>query len=266
MFDLPAAMLSVLSIFLPLFFSNPSYMNFLELFQGHILCKGKKTISEILKSLGLRNVKNYSRYHDFFRKAKWSTLKGAEILLLYIVALIPGEIEISVDSTIERRKGPKIKGLGIQRDAVRSTKSRKVLVPGLNWLVVAIYIKLPWCQQKWALPFLSILMPPEEPLSTSKNEQDLKKLKRHKTLNEWTCQVAMLLRLWIKQPKKITIIADSAFATYILANTCIDLGITLVSRMRLDARTFEFPEKPKSLLTNSNNNLLAYCKRDFQYF
>jgi len=89
MFDLPAAMLSVLSIFLPLFFSKPSFMNFLELFQGHILCKGKRTVSEILKTLGLRNVKNYSRYHDFFRKAKWSTLKGAEILLLYIVSLIP---------------------------------------------------------------------------------------------------------------------------------------------------------------------------------
>ena len=111
MFDLPAPILSVLSIFLPLFFSQPSYINFLELFQGHILCKGKRTISEILKRLGLRNVKNYSRYHDFFRKAKWSTLKGAQILFLYIVSLIPGEIIISVDSTVERRKGPKIKGL-----------------------------------------------------------------------------------------------------------------------------------------------------------
>ncbi|MCF7852615.1 MAG: transposase [Simkaniaceae bacterium] len=252
MFDLPAAKLSVLSIFLPLFFSKPSYMNFLELLQGHVLCKGKRTISEILKSLGLRNVKNYSRYHDFFRKAKWSTLKGAEILLLYIVSLIPGEIEISVDSTVERRKGPKIKGLGIQRDAVRSSKGRKVLVPGLNWLVVAIHFKFPWFKQGVALPFLSILMPPETPLSTSKNTKDLKKSKKHKTLTKWTCQVAMLLRRWIKHPKKITIIADSAFATYALANTCIDLGITLVSRMRLDARTFEFPEeKPKKVVKNS---------------
>jgi hypothetical protein len=245
MFDLPAPMLTVLSIFLPLFFSKPSYINFLELFQGHILCKGKRTISEILKYLGLRNVKNYSRYHDFFRKAKWSSLKGAQILFLYIVSLIPGEIIISVDSTVERRKGPKIKGLGIQRDAVRSTKSRKVLVPGLNWLVFAIHFKFPWFNQQVALPFLSILMPPEEPLSTSKNENDLKKLKKHKTLNEWACQVAILLRCWVKHPKKITIIADSAFATYLLANTCIDIGITLVSRMRLDARTFEFPENPK---------------------
>jgi hypothetical protein len=67
---------------------------------------------------------------------------------------------------------------------------------------------------------------PKEPLLTSKNEKDLKKLKKHKTLNEWSCQVAMLLRRWIKHPKKITIVADSAFATYAFANTCIDLGIT----------------------------------------
>jgi|ERR1700722_6052773 len=245
MLDLPAPIISVLSIFLPLF-SQPSYFNVLLLFQGHILCKGKRTVSEILKQLNLRNVKNYSRYHDFFRKAKWSTLKGAEILLIRIVSLIPGEIRISVDSTVERRKGPKIKSLGIQRDAVRSTKARKVLVPGLHWLVFAIHIKFPWCKQAWALPFLSILMPPEEPLSTSKNVKDLKKSKRHKTLNEWTCQVAMLLRRWLGHSKKITIVADSAFATYILANTCIDLGITLISRMRLDARTFAFPPEKKS--------------------
>jgi hypothetical protein len=36
MFDLPAAMISLLSIFLPLFFSKPSYMNFLEVLQGTI--------------------------------------------------------------------------------------------------------------------------------------------------------------------------------------------------------------------------------------
>ena len=65
-------------------------------------------------------------------------------------------------------------------------------------------------------------------------------------MNEWTCQVVMLLRRWLGHSKKITITADSAFATYILANTCIDLGITLVSRMRLDARTFAFPPEKKS--------------------
>lgn len=51
--------------------------------------------------------------------------------------------------------------------------------------------------------------------------------KKHKTLNDWACQVAILLRRWLGDSKKITIVADSAFATYILANTCIDQNIHL---------------------------------------
>jgi len=243
--NLPIPIISILSIFLPLF-SKPSYIKFLLLFKGHILCKGRRTVTEILRVLGLKNIKNYSKYHDLFKKAKWSTLKGAQILFLFLVSLVPGKITVLIDTTVERRKGPKIKGLGIQRDAVRSTRSRKVLVPGLNWLVCTIQIQFPWCTNKWALPFLSILLPPEKPLSTSKNNGDLKSIKKHKTLNEWTCQVAKLLRRWLGSSREILIVADSAFATYILANTCIDLGITLVTRMRLDARTFEFPELKKN--------------------
>ena len=242
--NLPNSMITVLSIFLPLF-SSPTFSNFLLLLYGHILCKGRRTITEILKRIGLRNIKNFSKYHDFFRKTKWSSLKGAQILFIKLVALVPGEILVSIDSTVERRKGPKIRGLGIQRDAVRSTKSRKVLVPGLNWLVCAIHITLPWCNRSWALPFLSILMPPENPLSTSLNKRDLAKSKKHKTMTKWTCQVVMLLRKWLGPTKKISIVVDSAFATYTLANTCIDHKVTLVSRMRMDARTFEFPPESK---------------------
>ena len=244
MSNLPNTILPVLSIFLPLF-SLPSYNNFLLLFYAHILCKGRRTVTELLKRIDLRHVKNFSKYHDFFRKAKWSSLKGAKILFLKLVALVNGEILVSIDSTVERRKGPKIKGLGIQRDAVRSTKSRKVLVPGLNWLVCAIHIKLPWCNRSWAFPFLSILMNPEHPLSTSLNKRDLNSSKKHKTMAQWTCQVVMLLRRWLGSNKKISIAVDSAFATYALANKCIDYGVVLISRMRMDARTFEFPSEWK---------------------
>lgn len=242
--NLPSTMITVLSIFLPLF-SSPTYSNFLLLFYGHALCKGRRTITELLKRISLKNIRNFSKYHDFFRKAKWSSLKGAQILFVRLVALVPGEILVSIDSTIERRKGPKIKGLGIQRDPIRSTKQRKVLVPGLNWLVCALHVKFPWCTRPWALPFLSILMPPKQPLSTSLNKPDITTSKKHKTMTEWTCQVAMLLRRWLGPTKKISIAVDNAFATYALANKCIDLRVVLISRMRMDARTFEFPSESK---------------------
>jgi hypothetical protein len=244
MTNLPTSIIHVLSLFFPLF-SVPTYQSFLFLFQAHVLCKGRRTVTEMLKRMGLRNIKNYSKYHDFFSKSKWSPRNASKILLLKLISLTPVSATFSFDTTVERRKGPKIKGLGIQRDAVRSTKGRKVLVPGLNWLVCAIHIQLPWSKNKWALPVLTILMPPENPLSTSKNTHDLKKTKKHKTLTQWTCQAVKLLRRWLGPTMKITVVADSAFATYLLANTCIDLDITLVSRMRLDARTFEFSPPPK---------------------
>lgn len=244
MLDLPHAILHailhVFTLFAPLF-SRSVFKNAYQLLVGHILCKHRRTITDILRQLNLKSIKNYSKYHWVLSGAKWCSIQGAKILLFSLGKLCSQDIVISIDSTIERRKGPKIKGLGRQRDPVRSTKEKKVLAIGLNWLVCAIHIRFPWISKIWACPFLSILMSPEKPLSSSKNESDLKKTRQHKTLNEWASQIVRIIAKWIGKIKNITIVADSAFATYILANTCIDNGISLISRMRLDARTFNFP-------------------------
>lgn len=255
MTNLPNSILSVLSIFLPLF-SKPTFNKFLFLFHAHILCKGCRTVTALLKRMGLRHSKNYSDYHSFFNKNKWSPLQAGRILFLKLISLFPENeiINIALDTTVERRKGPKIRSLNMQRDAVRSTKKQKTLVPGLLWLVCTVQIKLPWTHKIWALPFLTILMPPEKPLSSSKNKKDIEGRKRkHKTLNEWASQVVKILRYWAGNSIKINIIADSAFATYLLANTCVDYNINFTSRMRLDARTFEFP----SIKKNGQKNLVG---------
>jgi hypothetical protein len=165
--DLPAQMIAVLALFSP-YFSKPTFQKLSFLTFGHILAKGRRTVTEILRLLGLKDIKNYSKYHAVFNKSKWSPLNASRALFLRLTSLVKGRILISIDSTVERRKGPKIKGLGIQRDAVRSTKKKKVLTTGLNWLVSTIHIKLPWAEHEWALPFLTILMPPSKPLSSSK--------------------------------------------------------------------------------------------------
>lgn len=244
MTNLPANILHVFTIFTPLF-SNPVYKNALQLFCGHILCKGRRTVTEILRQLRLKNIKNYSKYHWVLAGAKWSSLGGSKILLKALCKLCPGPIIFSFDSTVERRKGTKIKGLGRQRDAVNSTKDNKVLTIGLNWLVCAIHVTFPWSTQSWACPFLTILMPPKKPLRSSKNQSDLNNKKRHKPLNTWAGQAVYFIIRCIGKYKDVTIVADSAFATYHLANICIDLGVNLISRMRLDARTFDFPAPVK---------------------
>jgi hypothetical protein len=134
---------------------------------------------------------------------------------------------------------------GRHRDAARSNKSNKVLSIGLNWLVSALSIKLPF-NVKWSLPFLTILMPPEKPLRSSKNKKDLNKKSRHKKMTEWACQIVFLMRRWTGKSKKITIVADSAFACFKLAYACIKNNTGFISRLRLDARLYDFiPENPQ---------------------
>ena len=248
MTNLPEAILHVFAMFAPLF-SRPVYQNALALFLGHILCKGRRTIADILRCLGLKNIKNFSKFHWVFNGAKWNCLNGAKILFLQLIKFVSSddEITVNIDSTLERRKGPKIQGLGRHRDAARSTKSNKVLSISINWLVSALSITLPFTKVKWSLPFLSILMSPEKPLSSSKNTKDLTKRSKHKKMTEWACQIVFVLRRWVGKSRKITIVADSAFACFKLAYACIKNDVGLISRLRLNARLYDFiPENPKT--------------------
>lgn len=241
--DLPRAIINILMNFAPLF-SRTVFLNICLLFKAHILSKGRRTITDMLRLLGLQDDRKFSKFHRIFYGAKWSGLQASQILFKLLYKLISSneEILIAIDSTIERRRGAKIKGLGSMRDPIATTKSNKVLTIGLSWLVAAVVIKLPWASKNWALPFLTLLMPPKKPLKSSTNEK--KDFHKHKTMTHWTCQIARALRRWAGKLQKITIVADSAFACFYIANACIDLSIGLISRLRKDARLYEFASAP----------------------
>lgn len=245
MLDLPAQILNVLALFSPLF-SKPVYKNVLLLLVGHILTKGRRTVADILRTLHLHHLSNFSKFHWVLSCAKWSALKASSILLAEIIKVFSAEeIIIPIDTHVERRKGEKIKGLGRQRDAVRSTKKRKVLTIGLLWLVASVSVKLPGSPTFWALPFFSQLIPPKRPLSTSRNKSDLTAKNRRKTLTESTVRLIKLIRRWLGENIRFVIVADTAFACHKIAHACAKLRGGLVSRMRMDARIFNFPDQNK---------------------
>ncbi|MGH9857828.1 MAG: IS701 family transposase [Acidobacteriota bacterium] len=245
MLDLPPQILNILAIFSPLF-SQPVYKNSVSLFVGHILTKGHRTVADILRTLDLKNLKNFSKFHWVLSGAKWSACEAAKILFFKIINVFsPDEIVIPLDTHVERRKGEKIKGLGRQRDAVRSTKNRKVLTIGLLWLVASVSVKFPNSSTHWALPFFSQLIPPKRPLSSSRNKRDLNTKSKHKTLTEWTIQLVKVIRRWLKKEIKFVIVADVAFACHKIAHACAKANGSLISRLRMDARIFNFPDSNK---------------------
>ncbi len=182
--------------------------------------------------MGLGNDPHFVNYHRVLSKARWSGLQAAKILLGLLVALV-AVIIIGVDETIERRKGEKIKAKGCYRDSVRSTKKHVIRCFGLKWLCMMLIVSVPWNERHWALPFLTVLTPSEK--------ANAEENRRHKTTIDWTIQMIKQVSRWLVG-RSIILIGDGSFACIRLAHTCIQLvKVTLISRLRLDARLFDFP-------------------------
>ena len=142
-------------------------------------------------------------------------------------------ILIAADETLERRKGKKIKAKGCYRDAVRSSESMVVKCFGLKWECMALIVPLPFCKRPWALPFMTVLAPSKK--------ANIAAGKSHKTSIDWTIIMVKLVCRWLGGRTWI-LIGDGAYACMQLAQVCIKKGVTLVSRLRLDAQLYEFPE------------------------
>ena len=227
----------ILPVLLPFseLFSKPTWKKALTLLLGTLLCTGKRTVCSALRSMGLSDEVGFSKYHHLLNRARWSSLQAAKILFLMLFTLIrDGDpVVLLIDETLERRKGVRIKAKGYYRDAVRSSKSQVVKASGLKWLVMALSVRVPFMRRAIALPFLTVL-------EHSKKYDESKK-QRHKTTLRWASQMMQQIRRWVGKVKKITLVGDGGFAASALALDCICHGVTLVSRLKINTRLFDFP-------------------------
>jgi hypothetical protein len=200
---------------------------------GAILCPGTRTVSAILRVMGLSEERNYSKYHRVLSRAVWSARKaGGQLLKLLLDTFLPsGVVVMGIDDTIERRKGKKIHAKGIYRDPVRSSESQVVKVSGVRWLSLMLLVDIPWAKRVWALPFFTALAPSER----YHHEQG----KVHKTLTDWARQMFKQVRRWIPE-RTLIFVGDSSFAVLDLLGAANQLAQTfVVSRLRLDAALYE---------------------------
>jgi len=267
---LPPAILSVLSPFSTLFFRQGTWMKVLLILSGALLCRGGRTVCGILRVLGMKGEQRFEKYHRLLNRDKYSLHKGAKILLGQIIKLFDGPIVIAIDEHIERRSGRKIKSKGCYRDAVKSSKGFLVKCFGLKWITVMVLTKFPWTGRIFALPFLTVLAPSEKA-----NERSGK---THKTTIDWAIQIVMQIRRWL--PDQVIIFTgDGGFANISLVWVCLKYKVYLVTRLRSDARLFDFPperdgpgrpaKKGKKLLTPKEifkTTDIQWIKTDVQWY
>ena len=214
-------------------FSRRVWQRVQILLLGAILAPGQRTVTAILRIMGLSCEKHFQNFHRVLNRAIWSSREASRVLLGLLVATFAvfGPVVLGLDDTIERRRGAKIKAKGIYRDPVRSSHSHFVKASGLRWLSLMLLAPIPWAKRVWALPFLTVLAP---------SERYYEKRKRaHKKLTDWARQALLQVRRWLPG-RKLVVVMDASFAAIDFLWQVAKLAnpITMIARFRLDAALY----------------------------
>lgn len=238
MFHLPVDCLVIVQTFAPLF-SAAVWPCAQQLLLGAVLAPGKRTVSSILRVLGLGQAPHFQNYHRVLNRAVWSARRGARLLLgLLVASFVPtGPLVFGLDETIERRWGQRITARGIYRDAARSSQSVTNQTSGLRWVSVQLLAPVRWAKRIWALPFLTVLAPSRRYYQRQGRPA--------KTLTDCARQVIGQVRRWCPK-RELIFVADPTYAALELLAFAQRVGVTLITPLRLDAALFEpAPPRPR---------------------
>jgi hypothetical protein len=234
MLSLPIAFSSAIGVFAPVF-SRPVWPHVKVLLTGAVLAPGQRTVTAILRIMGLSAAPNFQTYHRVLNRAVWSPLYASRLLLRLLVAVfVPsGIVLFGLDDTIERRRGKQITAKGIYRDPVRSSHAHVVKASGLRWLGCMLLTPIAWAKRVWALPFLTVLCPSERFYE--------QRGRRHHTLLERAWQSIRLVRRWLPDRESV-FVSDSSFAALELLDRVAQLSrVSIITRLRLDAALYDPP-------------------------
>jgi hypothetical protein len=170
-------------------FSCPVFARAQLLAVAAILTTGRRTVSNLLRTVGHLGRGAPSSYHRVLSQARWSgprlaCLLSRSVLRRYWPA---GAVTLVGDDTVTEHPGRKVYGKSKHRDAVRSSHSHTAWRWGHKWVVLAVLVRLPFARRPWALPVLVALY---------RSKQDNSKRGRpHKTPAEL---MRVLLRLMLR--------------------------------------------------------------------
>lgn len=217
-------------------FTKPTYRRWMILLLGAILTTGRRTVSNIRRTLPAMALGDPSSYHRVLSKRIWSSWRLARALATFILNrwASNGVVQLAGDDTVDGHKGKKVFGKGCHRDAVRSTHSYTAYRWGHKWVVLAILVKFPFTARPWALPVLAALY--------RSPEWNKKHGRRHKTPVVLMRQLLAVLIRWFPQ-RTFSFSGDGGFNAHELARFAQrrSTQVTLVSRFYPDANLYAPP-------------------------
>jgi hypothetical protein len=175
---------------------------FCQIVAAWIVCLGRRTISRVWETTGQSEHRNHAAVYRLFSEATWNWDEVCRLLLVRVLALVPGvRLWVVVDDTLAHKRGAKVAFGGIFLDAVLSTKKHKIFRFGNNWVLLGVVVELPFRPNRYFC--LSILWRVYE-------KQGNKPKKQHRTKSQLAAEMVAVLAGWLPQ-RKILVVADGAY-------------------------------------------------------
>ena len=227
--------LPILVLFAPAF-SQSVFPRAQLLAVAAILCTGRRTVCNLLRTVAHKSEGAPSSYHRVLSCAQWSGLRLAALLTRFLVAhfYATGVIRLVGDDTVSEHRGKKVHGKARHRDPVRSSHSYTAFRYGHKWIVLCILARFPFAQRSWALPVLVALY---------RSAADNKTRRRpHKTPAQLMQLLLRVLLRWFPD-RQFLFAGDAGFGSHEMAAlTQRTKGrLALVSKFPADANLYEPP-------------------------
>lgn len=232
---LPPEAVPLITAFAPAF-TQPTYRRFHALLIASILTTGRRTVANLLRTVGTLAPGHRTDYQRVLSRAPWSALElGCALTRFLLGHLLPdGTVVLVGDDTVDGHPGKKVYGKARHRDPVRSTHSHTAWRYGHKWVVLAVLVRFPFATRAWALPILVDLY--------RSPEDDRRRRRPHRTPAQLMCRLLRLVLLRFPD-RHFVFVGDAGYGTHEFARFCHRhrARLTLVSKLHPEANLFDPP-------------------------
>lgn len=225
-------------------FTRPTFITFLHIAAGWVLCRSRPTVTSLICTIGSallgHAARHWTVYEKFFYRAAWSLPQVSHLLLTRVIVplidrcgLTP-QIDLAIDDTTCGRCGKHVAWAGYFKDASVSNTARTVVHWAHNWVLGVVTLRpRRWPHWVLGLPVLFALY--RKPKDCDRT---------HPFLTRQQIAAQMIRTVHAALPDRtLRVAADGQYATTAVVAAAAGSASNLVSRLRSDAALYELPPK-----------------------
>ena len=227
-------------------FSSPTWITFLHITTGWVLCRSRPTVTNLTCTIGNHLLghaaKHWTVYESFFYRARWSLPRLSQLLLTRVVMpLLSAQgggagtpVELIFDGTTCGRCGRHVAYAGYFKDASVGNTLKTVVHWSHQWLIGCVVLRPAlWPNWALALPVLFALY---------RKKPDCDRQHPFATIQQMAAQMIVQTRESLPE-RLIWACGDGQFAARDVV-AALDPRSNLVSRIRSDAALHDLPSNP----------------------